>query len=349
MSADTKYLLETRHLKKYFNTPRGLLHAVDDVDLAIRPGQTLGVVGESGCGKSTLGRAVLRLLEPTSGEVLFDGEDVTKMGKPELKQFRNRAQIIFQDPYASLNPRMTVYEIIAEPLVAGHLRKSSAELEHDVFQMMDTVGLAARLVNAYPHELDGGRRQRIGIARALVLQPQFIVCDEPVSALDVSIQAQIINLLKQLQKDFGFTYLFISHDLSVVEHISDTVGVMYLGSMVEYADTDKIFAHPLHPYTEALFSAIPIPDPDVKMKRIILKGSLPSPANPPKGCKFHTRCHKCMEVCKYAVPEWAEVEPEHWCACHLYDDAERKARAEQAMAEAKSGKPAEKNEQKEAV
>ena len=230
---EAKILLETKHLKKYFNTPRGMLHAVDDVDLTIRSGQTLGVVGESGCGKSTLGRTVLRLLEPTSGEILFDGSDVAKMNKAQIKAFRNRAQIIFQDPYASLNPRMTVYEIIAEPLIAGHLRKGSAELEHDVFQMMDTVGLAARLVNAYPHELDGGRRQRIGIARALVLKPQFIVCDEPVSALDVSIQAQILNLLMDLQRDRGLAYMFITHDLSVVKHISDEIAVMYLGRCVE--------------------------------------------------------------------------------------------------------------------
>ena len=206
-----------------------------------------------------------------------------------------------------------------------------------ILSLLERVGLNSEHANRYPHEFSGGQRQRICIARALALNPDFIVCDEPVSALDVSIQAQIINLLKRLQKDFGFTYLFISHDLSVVEHISDTVGVMYLGSMVEYADTDKIFSHPLHPYTEALFSAIPIPDPDVKMKRIILKGSLPSPANPPKGCKFHTRCHKCMEVCKYAAPEWAEIEPEHWCACHLYDDEARAKRAEAAAAEAKGG------------
>ena len=316
MSADTKYLLETRHLKKYFNTPRGLLHAVDDVDLAIRPGQTLGVVGESGCGKSTLGRAVLRLLEPTSGEVLFDGEDVTKMGKPELKQFRNRAQIIFQDPYASLNPRMTVYEIIAEPLVAGHLRKSSAELEHDVFQMMDTVGLAARLVNAYPHELDGGRRQRIGIARALVLQPQFIVCDEPVSALDVSIQAQILNLLMDLQRDRGLAYMFITHDLSVVKHISDEIAVMYLGRCVERGPAKAIFANPLHPYTQALLQAIPVPNLSRRgMRREILKGEVSSPIDPKPGCRFAARCPKATDACRKQDVPLTDRGEGHFCAC----------------------------------
>ena len=316
MSADTKYLLETRHLKKYFNTPRGLLHAVDDVDLAIRPGQTLGVVGESGCGKSTLGRAVLRLLEPTSGEVLFDGEDVTKMGKPELKQFRNRAQIIFQDPYASLNPRMTVHEIIAEPLVAGHLRKSSAELEHDVFQMMDTVGLAARLVNAYPHELDGGRCQRIGIARALVLQPQFIVCDEPVSALDVSIQAQILNLLMDLQRDRGLAYMFITHDLSVVKHISDEIAVMYLGRCVERGPAKAIFANPLHPYTQALLQAIPVPNLSRRgMRREILKGEVSSPIDPKPGCRFAARCPKATDACRGQDVPLTDRGGGHFCAC----------------------------------
>ena len=345
-------IVEVRNLKEYFNINMGMfrtkpLKAVDNVSFAIQPGETLGLVGESGCGKTTVGRTILHLYKPTGGEVLYKGRKIQT--KADIQAFRNKASMVFQDPYSSLNPRMTVADIIGEPLDVHKLYSSRQERQERILELMGYVGLNSEHAARYAHEFSGGQRQRIGIARALALNPDFIVCDEPVSALDVSIQAQIINLLKQLQKDFGFTYLFISHDLSVVEHISDTVGVMYLGSMVEYADTDKIFAHPLHPYTEALFSAIPIPDPDVKMKRIILKGSLPSPANPPKGCKFHTRCHKCMEVCKYAVPEWAEGEPEHWCACHLYDDAERKARAEQAMAEAKSGKPAEKNEQKEAV
>ena len=345
-------LVETVDLKKYFKVGNGrFLHAVDGVNLEIPEGKTLGVVGESGCGKSTLGRVVMGLLPATSGEIHFDGQDIVKCSKREFKEVRKKVQMIFQDPYSSLDPRMSIYELIAEPLIQNHVCANRTEILDRVQKLMDTVGLAQRYINSYPHELDGGRRQRIGIARALALNPKFIVCDEPVSALDVSIQAQIINLLKQLQKDFGFTYLFISHDLSVVEHISDTVGVMYLGSMVEYADTDKIFSKPLHPYTEALFSAIPVPDPDVKMQRIILQGSLPSPANPPAGCKFHTRCHKCMEVCKYAVPEWTQVEPEHWCACHLYNDAERAGRAEAAMAQAKSGaKPkVEKDEEKKAV
>ena len=352
---ESKYLIEVKNLVKwfpikssFFKRTIGNVRAVDGISFHIKRGQTMGLVGESGCGKSTAGRTILRLIEKTSGEVLFDGQDIFKMSREELRRLRPRIQIIFQDPYSSLSPRIPVGEIIGEA-VREHNIVPKEEFDDYISRIMRVCGLQEYHKDRYPHEFSGGQRQRICIARALALNPDFIVCDEPVSALDVSIQAQIINLLKQLQKDFGFTYLFISHDLSVVEHISDTVGVMYLGSMVEYADTDKIFAHPLHPYTEALFSAIPIPDPDVKMKRIILKGSLPSPANPPKGCKFHTRCHKCMEVCKYAVPEWAEVEPEHWCACHIYDDAERKARAEQAMAEAKSGKPAEKNEQKEAV
>ena len=312
----TNYLLETRHLKKYFQTPRGLLHAVDDVDLTIRAGQTLGVVGESGCGKSTLGRTVLRLLDPTSGEILFDGEDVAKMNKAQIKAFRNRAQIIFQDPYASLNPRMTVYEIIAEPLVAGHLRKSSAELEHDVFQMMDTVGLAARLVNAYPHELDGGRRQRIGIARALVLQPQFIVCDEPVSALDVSIQAQILNLLMDLQRDRGLAYMFITHDLSVVKHISDEIAVMYLGRCVERGPAKAIFANPLHPYTQALLQAIPVPNLSRRgMRREILKGEVSSPIDPKPGCRFAARCPKATDACRGQDVPLTDRGGGHFCAC----------------------------------
>ena len=313
---EAKILLETRRLKKYFNTPRGTLHAVDDVDLTIRSGQTLGVVGESGCGKSTLGRTVLRLLEPTSGEILFDGSDVAKMNRAQLKQFRNRAQIIFQDPYASLNPRMTVYEIIAEPLIAGHLRKNSAELEKDVFQMMDTVGLAARLVNAYPHELDGGRRQRIGIARALVLQPEFIVCDEPVSALDVSIQAQILNLLMDLQRDRGLAYMFITHDLSVVKHISDEIAVMYLGRCVERGPAKAIFANPLHPYTQALLQAIPVPNLSRRgMKREILKGEVSSPIDPKPGCRFAARCPKATDACRGQDVALTDRGEGHFCAC----------------------------------
>jgi peptide/nickel transport system ATP-binding protein len=254
--------------------------------------------------------------------VIFDGQDVCGLGKRSMKLMRQRMQIVFQDPYSSLNPRRDVKTLIGDSLEATGRRYSREETEKKVLEAMDMVGLEKRLLNAYPHELDGGRRQRIGIARALILNPDFIVLDEPVSALDVSIQAQIINLLKKLQKDYGLTYLFISHDLSVVEHISDTVGVMYLGNMVEYAETDELFAHPMHPYTEALFSAIPVPDPDYKMNRIILEGSIPSPANPPSGCKFHTRCRKCMEICEHITPEFRELAPGHFCACHLYNTPE---------------------------
>ena len=350
-------LLEVKDLKVYYPVktksiiPRkAWVKAVDGVSFQVRRQEAFGIVGESGCGKSTTGHAIVGLLKATSGDILYEGESLVQ-GKNALSRERaKKLQIIFQDPYSSLDSRFTVGRCIREPLDV-HQIGTRAEREARVEELMQEVGLNHEQITRYPHEFSGGQRQRIGIARALALNPGLIICDEPVSALDVSIQAQIINLLKQLQKDFGFTYLFISHDLSVVEHISDTVGVMYLGSMVEYADTDKIFSKPLHPYTEALFSAIPVPDPDVKMQRIILQGSLPSPANPPAGCKFHTRCHKCMEVCKYAVPEWTQVEPEHWCACHLYNDAERAGRAEAAMAQAKSGaKPkVEKDEEKKAV
>ena len=268
--ADT--ILAVKHLKKYFQTPRGLLHAVDDVSLSIERGKTLGVVGESGCGKSTTGRCILRLIEPTSGEVTFDGRDVVRLSARELKALRKDMQIIFQDPYASLDPRKSVSQIISEPIIINKLLTDKKQIEDRVFQLMETVGLAERLVNTYPHELDGGRRQRIGIARALALNPKFIVCDEPVSALDVSIQAQILNLLQDLQEKMGLTYMFITHDLSVVNHFSDDIAVMYLGQLVEKAPADELFDHPLHPYTKALFSAIPIPDPDDQSARIIIKG-----------------------------------------------------------------------------
>ena len=327
-------LLRVEGLTKHFSTKKGLLHAVDNVSFTIDKGRTLGMVGESGCGKSTAGRTILRLLEKTSGEVWFDGKEIFSLSKEELRRMRPRMQIVFQDPYSSLSPRLPVGEIIGEA-VREHGIVPPEEYDDYITRVMKACGLPEYYKSRYPHEFSGGQRQRICIARALALSPDFIVCDEPVSALDVSIQAQIINLLRQLQKDFGITYLFISHDLSVVEHISDTVGVMYLGTMVEYADTDKIFGEPLHPYTKALFSAIPIPDPDVKINRIILKGSLPSPANPPAGCKFHTRCEKCMDICRCAVPEWSEVEPDHWCACHLYNNPEQQARAEEILKEAK--------------
>ncbi|MDY5082371.1 MAG: ABC transporter ATP-binding protein [Candidatus Limivicinus sp.] len=339
---ENEYLLEVKDLVKwfpikssFFKQTVGNVRAVDGISFKIKRGQTMGLVGESGCGKSTAGRTILRLLEKTSGEVWFDGKEIFSLSKEELRRMRPRMQIVVQDPYSSLSPRLPVGEIIGEA-VREHGIVPPEEYDEYITRVMKACGLPEYYKSRYPHEFSGGQRQRICIARALALSPDFIVCDEPVSALDVSIQAQIINLLRQLQKDFGITYLFISHDLSVVEHISDTVGVMYLGTMVEYADTDKIFGEPLHPYTKALFSAIPIPDPDVKINRIILKGSLPSPANPPAGCKFHTRCEKCMDICRCAVPEWSEVEPGHWCACHLYNNPEQQARAEEALKEAKA-------------
>lgn len=339
---ENEYLLEVKNLVKwfpikssFFKQTIGNVRAVDGISFKIKRGQTMGLVGESGCGKSTAGRTILRLLEKTSGEVWFDGKEIFSLSKEELRRMRPRMQIVFQDPYSSLSPRLPVGEIIGEA-VREHGIVPPEEYDDYITCVMKACGLPEYYKDRYPHEFSGGQRQRICIARALALSPDFIVCDEPVSALDVSIQAQIINLLRQLQKDFGITYLFISHDLSVVEHISDTVGVMYLGTMVEYSETEKIFGKPLHPYTTALFSAIPIPDPDVKLNRIILKGSLPSPANPPAGCKFHTRCDKCMDICRCAVPEWSEVEPGHWCACHLYNDAEQQARAEEALKEAKA-------------
>ena len=337
------WLLEVNNLVKwfpikssFFKRTIGNVKAVDGVSFKIRRGETMGLVGESGCGKSTCGRTILRLQEKTSGEVRLDGQDIFALNKEQLRQLRPKMQIVFQDPYSSLSPRLPVGEIIGEA-VREHNIVDPSEFDDYITRVMEVCGLPEYYKDRYPHEFSGGQRQRICIARALALSPDFIVCDEPVSALDVSIQAQIINLLKRLQQDFGLTYLFISHDLSVVEHISDTVGVMYLGNMVEYAQTEKIFANPLNPYTQALFSAIPIPDPDAHINRIILQGSIPSPANPPAGCKFHTRCAHCMEVCKYAKPEWVEVEEGHFCACHLYDDEAAKARAEEAMRQARSG------------
>lgn len=319
-------LLEVRNLVKYFPIKSsffkrtiGNVKAVDGVSFSIKRRQTMGLVGESGCGKSTCGRTILRLLEKTSGDVIFDGQDVFALSKEELRKIRPRMQLVFQDPYSSLSPRLPVGEIIGEA-VREHKIVDPSEFDDYISRVMEVCGLPAYYKERYPHEFSGGQRQRICIARALALAPDFIVCDEPVSALDVSIQAQIINLLKQLQDDFGLTYLFISHDLSVVEHISDTVGVMYLGNMVEYAETEKIYSKPLHPYTKALFSAIPVPDPDVKLNRIILEGNIPSPANPPAGCKFNTRCSQCSEICRQKAPEWKEVEPGHFCACHLYDN-----------------------------
>lgn len=318
-------ILEVSHLKKYFPIKGGFfggatgsVKAVDDVSFNIKRGTTMGLVGESGCGKSTTGRTILRLIEKTDGEILFNGEDISKYDKKQLRDLRTKMQIIFQDPYSSLSPRLPIGEIIGEA-VREHGLVSKEEFDDYIDQVMDNCGLQPYHKTRYPHEFSGGQRQRICIARALALNPEFVVCDEPVSALDVSIQAQIINLLKELQDKYNLTYLFISHDLSVVEHISDTVGVMYLGNLVEYGATPDIFNHPLHPYTKALFSAIPIPDPTIRRERIVLQGSIPSPANPPKGCKFHTRCPYATERCKTEAPQQREVEPGHYVVCHLYE------------------------------
>ena len=296
-----------------------VVHAVNDVSFEIKKGEVFSLVGESGCGKSTTARTVIRLLEPTSGQVLYKGKDISHLGPNELLPYRKSMQMIFQDPYASLNPRQRVADIIMEPLLFHGIAKTKEEARERCMSILARVGLRPEQAGRYPHQFSGGQRQRICIARALALNPEFVVCDEPVSALDVSVQAQIINLLKELQEKRNLTYLFISHDLSVVEHISDTIGVMYLGGLVETGTTSDIFANPLHPYTEALFSAIPMPDPDLKRNRIILEGNIPSPANPPKGCKFHTRCRKCMEICKNQVPEVKDMGNGHKVRCHLYD------------------------------
>jgi len=312
----SKTLLEVNNLKKYFKTKNGLLHAVDDVSFTIEEGKTLGVVGESGCGKSTLGRVTLRLLEHTDGEVKFEGKDVLAMSKSEMRQMRKQMQIIFQDPYESINPRMSIGELIAEPLIVNNICKKS-EINARVAELMDTVGLAERLINSYPHELDGGRRQRIGIARALAVNPKFIVCDEPVSALDVSIQAQILNLMQDLQRDRGFTYMFISHNLSVVKHISDDIMVMYLGKVVEKAPKAELFRNPLHPYTQALLEAIPVPKLSSRgRKREILQGEIKSPINPKNECRFANRCKYATEQCRCGTPELREVSPGHFVSCY---------------------------------
>ncbi len=317
-------ILRVEHLKKYFPVPNGMLHAVDDISFSIDAGKTLGVVGESGCGKSTMGRAILRLHEPTSGHVYFQGEDVLTFDKKKMKHMRRDMQIVFQDPFASLNPRMTVSEAIAAPLLVQKIfdRRDKAGIDKKVHEIMDMVGLANRLVNTYPHELDGGRRQRIGIARALALNPKFIVCDEPVSALDVSIQAQILNLMQDLQDNLDLTYLFITHDLSVVKYVSNDILVMYLGQMVEKAPADKLFKKPMHPYTQALLSAIPIPDPDLPMQRITMKGELTSPVNPEKGCRFAKRCPYATEACMGTDMVLTEEEPDHFVTCRRVQNGE---------------------------
>ena len=326
MSEMSTNVLEVRNLCKYFPIKAGLfshvvgyVHAVENVSFTLKRGTTMGLVGESGCGKTTIGKTLLNLTPKTSGEVVFNGNvHLDKLSHRELRDFRPKIQIIFQDPYASLSPRLPVGEIIGEAVREHHIVPDN-ELDAYVSKIMKSCGLFDYQKDRYPHEFSGGQRQRICIARAIALNPDFIVCDEPVSALDVSIQAQIINLLEDLQQEYNLTYLFISHDLSVVQHISDTVGVMYLGNMVEFADKKEIFANPLHPYTKALFSAIPIPDPTVKMNRIILEGSIPSPANPPSGCKFHTRCKECRGVCSQKAPKVMDMGNGHTVACHMYD------------------------------
>lgn len=315
--SDKKVLLEVKDLKKYFSTPKGLLHAVDGVSFSINEGETLGIVGESGCGKSTTGRVILRLLEATDGEIWFDGKDIRSLSPSEMRHMRREMQIIFQDPFSSLDPRKTVSEIIAEPLKINKIITNKNERLNRVLELMETVGLAERLINSYPHELDGGRRQRIGIARALASNPKFIVCDEPVSALDVSIQAQILNLMGELQEKLGLTYIFITHDLSVVNHFSDDIAVMYLGKLVEKAPTEELFHHPCHPYTKALLSAIPVPNIRTKKERIILKGEISSPIDPKPVCRFANRCPMATEACRRSEPELREIRPGHFIACHL--------------------------------
>lgn len=310
-------ILSVSHLKKYFNTPHGTLHAVDDVSFDIERGKTLGVVGESGCGKSTLGRSIIRLIEPTSGEILFDGKKVNEFSKNEMRDARKDMQIVFQDPFSSLDPKKTVAQTIAEPMITNKIVKGSDAVNARVLELMDTVGLARRFENSYPHELDGGRRQRIGIARALALNPKFIVCDEPVSALDVSIQAQILNLLRSLQKELGLTYIFITHDLSVVHYIADDIIVMYLGCIVEKAPAEELFANPVHPYTKGLLSAIPVPEIRRGFKRELLKGELTSPIDPPDECRFAKRCPKRCEACLSKQPSMVEVAPNHFVACSM--------------------------------
>ncbi|WP_294547173.1 dipeptide ABC transporter ATP-binding protein [uncultured Pseudoflavonifractor sp.] len=325
MPEEKEVLLKVDHLKTYFPIRKGFFNkvvghvkAVDDVSFFVNRCETLGVVGESGCGKSTMGRSVLRLVEPTEGSVVFDGVDVCKLKPEEMRKFRSRMQIVFQDPLSSLDPRYTIDRTLAEPL-KQHTNMTDAEIKEKVLELMEKVGLPAFHATKFPHEFSGGQRQRIGIARAISLNPEFIVCDEPVSALDVSIQSQVLNLLRELQRELKLSYLFISHDLSVVKYISDRVAVMYLGHIVEMAESEELFAHKLHPYTQALTSAIPIPNPHLTKQRIVLQGDVPNPANPPKGCPFHERCSQCKAICREERPEFKEVSPGHYVSCHLYN------------------------------
>ena len=325
MPEEKEVLLKVDHLKTYFPIRKGFFNkvvghvkAVDDVSFFVNRCETLGVVGESGCGKSTMGRSVLRLVEPTEGSVVFDGVDVCKLKPEEMRKFRSRMQIVFQDPLSSLDPRYTIDRTLAEPL-KQHTNMTDAEIKEKVLELMEKVGLPAFHATKFPHEFSGGQRQRIGIARAISLNPEFIVCDEPISALDVSIQAQVLNLLRELQRELKLSYLFISHDLSVVKYISDRVAVMYLGHIVEMAESEELFAHKLHPYTQALTSAIPIPNPHLTKQRIVLQGDVPNPANPPKGCPFHERCSQCKAICREERPEFKEVSPGHYVSCHLYN------------------------------
>ena len=327
MEKNEDILLKIEHLKKYYpvkssslKRSNGFVKAVDDISFDVKVGETFGIVGESGCGKSTMGKSVIRLIEPTDGKVILDGQDFTALKGKELKKARENIKLIFQDPYASLNPRMTVKDIIGEPIDIAKIYKTKKERDDRIIEVMKQVGLNLDYLYRYPHEFSGGQRQRIGIARAIALQPKLIICDEPVSALDVSIQAKIINLLKELQQKLGIAYIFISHDLSVVKHIADRVGVMYLGNMMEMADKKALYSNPLHPYTQALFSAIPKISSERIDDKEILGGDVPSPANPPKGCRFVTRCPKAMEICKSVRPKLKEVELGHKCACHLYDN-----------------------------
>jgi len=325
--AEDEKLLEIKNLKKYFPVKEGVFRrtvahvkAVDDITFHIKKGETLGLVGESGCGKSTAGRTILRLLEATAGEIWFEGKNLVDLDKKELREMRKEMQIIFQDPYASLNPRMTVADIVGEPIDIHNLASSKKERNEKVADILDTVGLGPEYMKRYPHEFSGGQRQRIGVARALAVDPSLIIADEPVSALDVSIQAQVINLMQDLQKDFDLTYLFIAHDLSVVKHISDRVAVMYLGKLVEVADKKELFDDPKHPYTQSLLSAIPVADPTYETERIILEGDVPSPVDPPSGCRFHPRCPYAMDICSEVEPEFKDYGDEHFAACHLLED-----------------------------